>query len=495
MRTWWWVIVAAGCSAAVLALRDDERHVFVPAATEEIAERDAGGDGDGVPPRPVLPDPDPVGTGAIIEVVDEEGRPLTSGTLRLRTIWRSGGWTTRTEWDESTSLHDRAVPWDGRVLIRELPETMDGCIVEADARVPERAAPTPMRFRVAAKRLAHLRMVAALPRTAQVSVVDDVTGEPIPYAFALSPTELRRRGYMTEFDRDAPARASSSAEGSCVLDGLGPGPHVIEASAKDHACASTTWDGGPIVVRLAAPQILATLTVRVVRDDGASVVGAVVNLVSDNVRRGVDGAGVAAFRDLREGRHYGSVRTGDRCTWTFDEVDLKPGEQAARTWTLGRREIRGRVVLLPGRTPVADAWVSASGSGHGETRSAGDGRFVLSGARDETYRLSARTPDHAMTCEDRDVVPTEGEVVVEVAAAGRIVLHVGATDLAHVRDGSLSARLDSGARGTALGDDTIAFTDVPARVHVLIVAVGARSATCRVSVTSGETTVVDLDVP
>ena len=179
----------------------------------------------------------PAGTGGFsIEVVDEDGRRLSQGSLDLEVDPLS------TTFDELVTLAPLTPQEDSlrhRSLADGNPSRLTGlppCGLIARANAPSWAPCEPYAFRVEVGRISEARLVLSRPRSVNVLVRDRESGQPLVGARVVSVTAHRTRGGRTEpLLEEAPSAATTDAEGRCRLSELGVGVHRIEASLSGYA--------------------------------------------------------------------------------------------------------------------------------------------------------------------------------------------------------------------------------------------------------------------
>jgi RNA polymerase sigma-70 factor (ECF subfamily) len=246
----------------------------------------------------------------------------------------------------------------------------------------------------------------------------------------------------------------------------------------------------------------ASVVVRCVGEDGSPIAGISVGLISADTASvpslATDQDGSARFADLAADGYRPFVAVGPHAAWYFDgdAVTLAQGGYAAKTLTLGSNTVRGRVVAGAERRGVAALIVKF---GDGTTRTDADGRFELTRARSGTYDVSA----------DSDVggarragvkVPSDGDVVLELAPYGRVAVRFADADRPRLRDASVRLYLAQGdKKGAAFeagkgNEDLVCSSALPGS-NVVAVALDGRTQWFPVEVASGKTSVVEVRAP
>ena len=536
------------------------------------------------------------GTTAVsIDVVTEDGSVCREGTVTFKApnvqLMQRGMAPLK-------YLRDASLVAANPVVLRDLPDDMDGLDVEATALVPGMASATE-KFTVRAHRVTSVRMVVPRGRSAEVRVLESETEVPVAGASVVSLTEAERRRVDTRTLRgtNGSGAAVTDPEGKCVVGGLGSGEHEFVIDARDHRRTKAKWSAGPLIVRLdrvkgtgtvnvtvldpdgkPAPDIvveqvnadrkattgpdgrvrfddvpaglaffrfefpsgaefdrwqskmdagLALLTEvdvapggthevelgmrrtaasfdgRLVAEDGSPIAGARITLMADlGIHRGTtDEAGFVRLPDVAASKVLAFVEVDPRTDWIFGDVEVKAGERATATWTLGSATLRGRVVQGAESTAVAQAVVRVSGPLSGRTSTDFQGGFAFTRARPGTYRVeidAASSPGYAARPVDL-TVPSEKETVIELVRCGAIVVRFAAADRSSLRDAKIVLTSAAGAapdlsRPESGDGDLVAHNVLPGRYEVVVETAGRRR-TFPAEVKGGETTVVEVGAP
>jgi hypothetical protein len=542
------------------------------------------------------PAPIAEGTTAVsIEVVTEDGRACGEGTVAFKApdlqLMERGMAPLK-------YLGDASLAAGNPVVLRDLPDSMDGLDVEATATVPGLAVAS-ARLTIGAHRVTSVRLTVSPGRQAEVRVLDSGTDAPVADASVVSLTDAARRRVDVKALRgsDGAGVARSDAEGRCVVGGLGSGAHEFEIDAPGYRRGTVKWSEGVVTVRLDRVQGTGTVSVTVIDPDGHPAPGIVVEQVQSDrtATTGADGrarfdevpVGLAFFRfDLPVGDDFdrwqakldaglqllaevevapggshevelgmrraaasfegrlvaedgspiagvsitlmadlgihrvttdeaGYVRLPDvapskmiafvdldtQAHWIFDEFDVKAGEHATATWTVGSATLRGRVVRGTERTPVADAVVHASGPLSGRATTDVNGTFAFGRARTGTYRVSVDAPSApGYAARPVDVtLPTDKATVIEFVQCGDIVVRFLPGDRASLRQAKIvltsAAEAPPAFEAAETGDgDLVARSVLPGRYEVVVELAGRRR-TFPAEVKAGSTTVVEVGSP
>ena len=246
------------------------------------------------------PAPIAEGTTAVsIEVVTEDGRACGEGTVAFKA---SNLQLMERGMAPLKYLGDASLAAGNPVVLRDLPDSMDGLDVEATATVPGLAVAS-ARLTIRARRVTSVRLTVAPGRTAEVRVLESGTDAPVADASVVSLTDaaLRRVDVKALRGSDGAGVARSDAEGRCVVGGLGSGEHEFEVDAPGYRRATVKWSEGVVTVRLDRVQGTGTVSVTVIDPDGHPAPGIVVEQMQSDrtATTGVDGR--ARFDDVPVG--------------------------------------------------------------------------------------------------------------------------------------------------------------------------------------------------
>jgi hypothetical protein len=262
--------------------------------------------------------------------------------------------------------------------------------------------------------------------------------------------------------------------------------------------------GGSHEVEMGMRRAAAGFEGRLVTEDGSPIGGVKVSLLTDFVAlhdTTTDEAGFVRLLEVASSALIVLVNLAEGTTWMFEPIEVKQGERATATWTLGSIELRGRLIEGAGRTPVAGAKVFASGPLSGSTTTDAKGEFAFTRARAGSYRVEVHAESTAgLGAHPVDVtIPAEKAVVIELVRCGEIVVRFHASDRAALRGAevlltSAEAETPDLSPPDSGDDDLVAHDVVPGRYEVVVELAGRRRV-FPAEVKSGETTVVEVRAP
>ena len=455
----------------------------VKAGTAPDRVADAGGD-----TAPLSPSGG--ACGVLLEVLDEHGAHVRSGTVTLA----SGGGSSIVRLLKRAELTRRMAEEPARFRwlldpvdlekgnpaeVGEIPAEFEGLELEARAEVPPYAPVVAVLPPLVAGKLVGARWNVVPGRRVDFVVRAATDGRPVSNARIVSLTEISRRGVSPE-DVAAPdgaGWATTGADGCATVAELGPGPHDVEILAEGYRPGrfdAAVLDGEPVVVRLDVSHDDAVLEV-VVRDPvGGPVAGQRV-LLNTRLRLtplalATDASGIARFERLPPGIQTLRLESrswvlrardaqwpgGPRCT-TFAYVeDLPPG--GTRTISLGYLPTGGEMtfdVVDPAGAPLAGVGVRFVGmlSPHGTTDARGRVEFPELAPGRYRPQLLPRGGDEWL-CPERDL--RDGETLAVRCVLGRHsisgVVRAGSEGHPPILGASVYADGDLGA-GAASGPD------------------------------------------
>jgi hypothetical protein len=261
--------------------------------------------------------------------------------------------------------------------------------------------------------------------------------------------------------------------------------------------------GGSHEVELGMRRPAASFEGRLVTEDGSPISGMSVMLMADLAihRATTDEAGFVRLPEVAPSNLIALVSPTDDISWVFDAVEVKQGERATVTWTLGSITVRGRVIRGVDRAPVAGAKVFASGPLAGGTTTDDKGEFTFARARAGIYRVTvnAKSSPGYRAYPVEVTIPAETATVIELVQCGEIVVRFLTGDRASLRDAKIvltSATIHApDLRPPESGDgDLVARKVLPGRYDV-VVELGGRRRAFPAEVKGGETTLVEVGAP
>ncbi len=267
-------------AAAPLPTRaNDERVVAVDDAAESVVE-----------------------TGFTISVVDEQGTPLRSGTLRIETEVKR---------DASSAVDAIAATIPTEVdLATANPLRLDGLRRATEhVRLRAQAFPTGRPptdddwCYLVVDEVVAVELVAPLARSLTVRVLGPEGDTPVAGATVISATEAWRRGLRSENLRgvSGPASAITGDDGRAVLEQLGGGRHGLVVRTPGRRTARTdVGDETELTIRIPAGDT-GTVIARCNWFDGSPNTGSTVFIRDERVLVGEDGT--SRFEDIGVGRH------------------------------------------------------------------------------------------------------------------------------------------------------------------------------------------------
>lgn len=262
------------------------------AAPEQAAPSGAG---DAVAPASIAEG----STAVSVEVVTEDGRICREGTVAFEA---PNDQVMKRAMAPLKYLGDASLAAGNPVVLRDLPDLMDGLDVEATALVPGQATAT-AQFTIRAHRAATARIVVPRGRSAEVRVVDAETDAPVARASVVSLTEAARRRAEASALRGTtgPGAAMTDADGRCIVTGLGSGEHELEIRATGYRRTTLKWSVGVVTARAERVQGKGTVFVTVIDPDGKPAPNIVVEEMNGdrNAKTGSDGR--ARFDDVAAG--------------------------------------------------------------------------------------------------------------------------------------------------------------------------------------------------